>query len=145
MLTSPVRVGTLSWTEYRPDWDPYMGRGIDIAKSARVVIEWAVFDNIRTVRNPNGLINFSDARARGIIDDPVNADVNAANYWARGGMSLNGVKINAGNTLGVLIYRIHFISPDSTVVPVANMTAYVDDVTLTVLTPPRKLAFVIEY
>ncbi len=145
MLTSPVRVGTLSWTEYRPDWDPYMGRGIDIPKSARVIIEWGIFDNIRNVKNPNGLINFSDAKARGIIDDPVNPDVTARNYWARGGMSLNGVKLNAGNTLGVLVYRIHFISPDSTVVPVANITAYVDDVTLTVLTPPRKLAFVIEY
>lgn len=145
MLTSPVRLGTLSWTEYRPDWDPYRGNGIDLNQSARVIVEWALFDNIRNVKQSGGLINLADARARGIIDDPVNPSETAQNYWARGGLSLQGAKLNAGSTVGLLVYRLHFISPNAQKVPVANVTAYVDDVTLTILTPPRKLAFVIEY
>ncbi len=145
MLTAPVRLGTLSWTEYRPDWDPYMGRGIDIAKSARVIVQWAVFDDISKVKQTNGMVNFSDATSRGQIEDPIGTDPKGANYWAAGGMPLNGAKLNAGQAMGVIIYRVHFVSPEAKDVPVANVSAYLDDVTLTVLTPPRKLAFVIEY
>jgi hypothetical protein len=122
-----------------------MGNGIDVNKSARVIIEWGIFDNVRQVRPVSGMINFSDARLHGIIDDPVNPDVSAANYWALGGLSLNSAKLNAGTTVGILVYRVHFICPDSQAVPVNNVTAYLDDMTLTLLTPPRKLAFVIEY
>ncbi len=145
MLTSPVRMGTLSWTEYRPDWDPYMGKGINLPTSARVIVEWAIFDNVRSLRQSAEPLNFAEAKARGIIDDPVNEDNASLAYWARGGVSLQGQKMNAGTTVGMLVYRLHFVSPDAQKVPVTNVTAYIDDVTLTILTPPRKLAFVIEY
>lgn len=145
MLTSPVRLGTLSWTEYRPDWDPYLGKGINLPTSARVIVEWGIFDNVRLLRPSAEPLNFAEAKVRGIIEDPVSEDNASLSYWARGGLSLQGQKLNAGTTVGVLVYRLHFVSPDPQKVPITNVTAYIDDVTLTILTPPRKLAFVIEY
>jgi len=145
LLTAPVRLGTLSWTEYRPDFDPYLGQGISLSTSARVVVQWGVFEDVRKIRPSNGLISYADAKAQGIIDDPKGASTGDKDYWARGGISLNGVKLNAGDTVGTLMYRVYFVSPDPTKVPVTNVSAVLDDITLTVLTPPRKLAFVIEY
>lgn len=143
VLGSPVRVGTISWTELRPDFDPYRARGIDLPKSSRVRLEWAVFEDYQTVESGGADNDLKAQKQNGDSGDMNDAAITAEAYWARGGMSLRGAVVPSGTQVGMLMYRVHFQPGDD--LTANNTTAYLLDVTVTVLTPPRKLWFLIEY
>lgn len=144
LLGQPVRLGTISWSELRPDWDPYAGRGLDLHSSSRIAMEWAVFDNYLNVQ-PGGAENdLRSQRYAGRSQDMTGtASLEADDYWARGGMSLNGAVLNSGETVGILMYRAYFQVGEN--LQVNNVTPFLLDVTVTVLTPPQKIWFTIEY
>jgi hypothetical protein len=59
-------------------------------------------------------------------------------------MSLRGEVLPcSATTAGLLVYRVTFRVGDN--IEVNNTTAILDDVMITVLTPPRKLGFAIDY
>lgn len=143
----PVRLGTISWTELRPDWDPYARRGISLNNSSGIEIEWAVVPDYTVLQNAlsggSGKYDFSAASETGISGYNKGAGVGTEDYWANGGTTLKGSRLSSGAQVGVLLYRAHFRVGDG--IEVNNVTPYLLDVTVTVLTPPRKLSFVIEY
>ncbi|MCC6464244.1 MAG: hypothetical protein IT463_02760, partial [Planctomycetes bacterium] len=139
----PVRLGTISWTELRPDWDPYADKGMNPWDSSRIQMEWAVFDDAATLATGGAEHDFKTAAASGYAEDPVGKDVASKGYWAAGGMSLNRTVLKSGSSVGVLVYRARFRVGDN--LKVNNVTPILDDVTVTVLTPPRKLSFVIDF
>lgn len=144
LLGQPVRLGTISWSELRPDWDPYAARGLDLHSSSRIAMEWGVFENYQNMQ-PDGAENdLRTLRYAGRSQDMTgNASLESDDYWARGGMSLQGAVLSSGETVGVFVYRAHFQVGDS--LQVNNVTPFLLDVTVTALTAPRKLWFTIEY
>lgn len=144
--STPVRLGSISWTEVRPDWDPYGMTGLDLAKSARLSLEWAVFKDVGTM-NTGGArtdsLNTQKPEIRGIASGMTSINPKDRNYWARGGVDLEGAILPAGSSIGAFVYRFYFEAPDGK--NVNNVTAFLDDVTLTLLTPPRRLSFSIDY
>lgn len=140
----PVRLATISWTELRPDWDPYAVRGINLNESAGIRMEWAVFESYATRQTGGAAGELDDGSSEyGFVERNTGATVGAEDYWALGGDSLRGATLPSGERVGMFIYRAHF-EPSPTV-EVNNVTPYLLDVTVTVLTPPRKTSFVIEY
>jgi hypothetical protein len=143
VLGQPVRLGTISWTELRPDWDPYVSRGLDLPTSARLSMEWAVFETYQELKPDGGENDLAGKTFRGRSLDMTGTDRLADSYWARGGMSLRGAILPSGVDVGAFVYRAHFQPSNSATVN--NVTPYLLDVTVTALTPPRKLWFMIEY
>ncbi len=139
----PVRLGTISWTELRPDWDPYRGRGLTLATSSGIELEWAIVDDYATAKVGGEKTDISGAKYRGNSGRREATDVKSDEYWASGGMSMRGALLPSGNKVGLLMYRVHFRVGKEIVVN--NVTPYLLEVKVTVLTPPRKLAFVVEY
>lgn len=139
----PVRLGTISWTELRPDWDPYRNRGLSAHNSSGLQVEWAVFDDFATVGTGGTKHDFASASSRGGMPKLSEEAIDSDEYWARGGMSLEGSTLPSGAQVGVFIYRVHFQTAED--ITVNNVTPYLLDVTVTMLTPPRKLSFIIEY
>lgn len=145
LYAQPVRLGTMSWIELRPDWDPYAVRGINMAKSSGIDMEWGVVDDVATMKNSMGggeydMRSASDRGGSGVRDG---LTVGSDNYWASGGVSLRGAVLPSGARVGMLIYRAHF--RPGTDLEVNNVTPFLLDVQVTVLTPPRRLTFVVEY
>lgn len=139
----PVRLGTISWTELRPDWDPYMGRGLTLSTSSGIELEWGIVDDYGTIKAGGAKTDISSVKHRGSSGVREGADVKAEDYWAAGGMSMRGAILPSGSKVGMLLYRAHFrVGRD---IVVNNVTSYLLEVKVTVLTPPRKLAFVVEY
>ncbi|MCB9893868.1 MAG: hypothetical protein H6839_05445 [Planctomycetes bacterium] len=139
----PVRLGTLSWTELRPDWDPYRGRGLTLATSSGIEMEWGVVDDYSTIKPGGSKADLSSLKYKGNSGYNTGTGTGEDDYWAAGGMSLHGAVLPSGTRVGVFLYRAHFrVGEDLTV---NNVTPYLLDVTVTVLTPSRKLTFVIEY
>ncbi|MCA8936943.1 MAG: hypothetical protein KDB68_12155 [Planctomycetes bacterium] len=139
----PVRLGTISWTELRPDWDPYEGRGITLSNSSGIDMEWGVIDDYSVVKTGGAKNDLVSAKYSGSSGYNTDTNTTSETYWARGGMSLRGAVLPSGSKVGVFIYRAHFrVGKD---IIVNNVTPYLLDVTMTVLTPPRKISFVIEY
>lgn len=143
LLALPVRLGTITWTEYRPDWDPFENKGIDLQTSSRIEMHWAVFDDVEGLDVGGKQHDFSSATESGYSGDRNAKDIESDMYWANGGMSLNGVVLPAGDRVGVLLYRAYFRGADG--VQVQNMSVHLDDIKVTVLTPPRKLSFIIDF
>ncbi|MCA8913419.1 MAG: hypothetical protein KDB82_17095 [Planctomycetes bacterium] len=139
----PVRLGTISWTELRPDWDPYEGHGINLAESSGIEMEWGVVDDYSTIKTGGSKYALGTCKYKGDSGYNTGAGTSDKDYWALGGMSLRGAVLPSGNKVGVFLYRAHFQT--STSINVNNVTPYLLDVTVTVLTPPRKISFVIEY
>jgi hypothetical protein len=139
----PVRLGSISWIELRPDFDPYAARGLNLHESSRISMEWAVFKDYATVLPGGRVHDFQTAEKTGSSGDMNGRDVGAQSYWAEGGMSLQNAQLQAGQQVGVFVYRAHFDVGDR--VMVNNVTPYLLQVRVTVLTPPRKLSFVIDY
>lgn len=143
----PVRLGTIAWTELRPDWDPYARQGLSLATSSGIEMQWAVIDDYailqQALERGGGKYDFSSANDTGISGLRQGGGVGTEDYWASGGMTLKGAKLPSGQQVGVFLYRAHFRIGDEIVVN--NVTPFLLDVTVTVLTPPRKLSFVIEY
>ncbi|MBX3474789.1 MAG: hypothetical protein KF754_10430 [Planctomycetes bacterium] len=139
----PVRLGTISWTEIRPDWDPFAMTGIDLHTSSRLEVQWAVFEDITSMETGGHNHNLTGQKYFGTSGDRVGREISGDDYWALGGMSLKGAVLPSGNTVGVLVYRVYFRVGDK--IEVNNVTAILDDVTVTVLTPPRKLSFIVDY
>jgi hypothetical protein len=142
----PVKLGTISWTEVRPDWDPYEMKGLDMATSARVRLEWAVYRDIGTL-NTGGArtddLGAQNPEFHGNTGSMTSTNPDDDKYWAKGGLYLRDAKLPAGSSVGAFIYRFYFEAPDGK--DVNNVTAFLDDVTLTLLTPPRTLSFSIDY
>ncbi|MCB9932445.1 MAG: hypothetical protein H6841_03395 [Planctomycetes bacterium] len=139
----PVRLGTISWTELRPDWDPYQGKGLTLRTSSHVEMEWGVVDDYGTINAGGGKTDLKNVKHKGASGIREGSGVKDEDYWAYGGMSLQGAMLPSGTKVGVLLYRAHFrVGKD---IVVNNVTAYLLEVKVTVMTPPRKLAFVIEY
>ena len=139
----PVRLGTISWTELRPDWDPYSARGLTLRTSSGIEMEWGVIEDFSTIKVGGAKADLGSLKAKGSSGYNTGAGVSDEDYWASGGMSLHGALLPSGNRVGVFMYRAHFrVGKD---IVVNNVTPYLLDVTVTVLTPPRKLTFVIEY
>ena len=139
----PVRLGTISWTELRPDWDPYEGHGINLAESSGIEMEWGVVDDYSTIKTGGSKYALGTCKYKGDSGYNTGAGTSDKDYWALGGMSLRGAVLPSGNKVGVFLYRAHFQT--STSINVNNVTPYLLDVAVTVLTPPRKISFVIEY
>ncbi len=139
----PVRLGSISWIELRPDFDPYAARGLNLHESSRISMEWAVFKDYATVLPGGRVHDFQTAEKTGSSGDMNGRDVGSQAYWAEGGMSLQNAQLQAGQQVGVFVYRAHFDVGDR--VMVNNVTPYLLQVRVTVLTPPRKLSFVIDY
>ncbi|MBZ0137990.1 MAG: hypothetical protein K8I27_16660 [Planctomycetes bacterium] len=143
----PVRLGTISWTELRPDWDPYARKGLTLATSSGIEMEWAVINDYsileQGLKSGGGKYDFSAAEETGRSGVRNGGGVGTDEYWANGGLTLKGTKLPSGQEVGVFLYRAHFRIGDN--IKVNNVTPYLLDVTVTVLTPPRKLSFVIEY
>ncbi len=144
LLGQPVRLGTISWTELRPDWDPYTARGLNLHTSSRISMEWAVFENAESLPTGGAERQLDGQTLRGRSADLKNESPTSDDYWARGGMSLRGAKLPSGEVVGALLYRAHFQAGD-TLNNVHNVTPYLLDVTVTAMTPPRKLWFLIEH
>jgi len=143
LMALPVRLGTISWTEVRPDWDPYAMKGLDLHTSSRLEVQWAVFDDISQMDTGGATHNLTGQKYFGVSGDRKGREPVADDYWALGGMSLKGAVVPSGNQVGVLVYRVYFRVGDG--IDVHNVSAILDDVTVTVLTPPRKLSFIIDY
>ncbi len=139
----PVRLGTISWTEIRPDWDPFNMRGVDLETSNRLEMQWAIFTDISTMNTGGGTLNLTAQKDFGTSGDRIGKDPKGEDYWALGGMSLRGAVLPSGNQVGLLVYRAYFRVSDT--MDVNNTSAILDDVTVTLLTPPRKLTFIIDY
>lgn len=139
----PVRLGTISWTEIRPDWDPFGMKGLDLHTSSRLEVQWAVFEDISQMETGGAAHNLTAQKYFGTSGNRIGREVAAEDYWAQGGMSLKGAILPSGNTVGILVYRVYFRVGDT--IEVNNVTAILDDVTVTVLTPPRKLSFIVDY
>lgn len=139
----PVRLGTISWTEIRPDWDPFAMKGLDLHTSSRLEVQWAVFDDISSMETGGAAHNLTGQKYFGTSGERKGREPSAEDYWAMGGMSLKGAVLPSGNQVGVLVYRVYFRVGDG--IEVNNVTAILDDVSVTVLTPPRKLSFIIDY
>jgi hypothetical protein len=140
----PVRLGTIAWTELRPDWDPYRARGLDLNTSSRLRFEWAVFENYRDVELGGAEHNLQQQRQYGTHLDLNDTEVSSPRYWARGGMSLNNALMPSGSMqTGLLVYRVYFQVGDE--ITVNNVTPFLLDVTVTVLSPPQKTWFMVEY
>lgn len=139
----PVRLGTISWTEMRPDWDPYAIKGLDLATSSGIQMEWGIADDYSTVKPGGGKYDISSVKYKGNSGYNTGEGTADKEYWATGGMSLQGAVLPSGAKVGMFIYRAHFKVGAN--IPVNNVTPYLLDVTVTVLTPPRKVTFVIEY
>lgn len=143
LLGSPVRVGTISWTELRPDFDPYAVRGLDLSKSARVRVEWAVFEDYQSIDPGGGVNDMRSQKYKGESEDMKDSALDSTAYWARGGMSLRGAVVPSGSRVGMLMYRVHFQAGED--LTVCNVTPFLLEVKVTVFTPPRKVWFKIEY
>jgi Tfp pilus assembly protein PilX len=144
----PVRLGTISWTELRPDWDPYRGRGMTLKTSAQIEMEWGVVDDYQSIKAGGTKVDLGQAKYHGASGAREGGGVADKDYWASGGMTLNNAVLPSGSRVGVLLYRAHFhasTDPNFALYSVNNVTPYLLDVTVTVLTPPRKITFVIEY
>jgi hypothetical protein len=141
----PVRLGSLSWTELRPDWDPYLVRGLNLSTSSRLDFSWGVFSNYTDIPVGGEEHDFSQLPPgmTGQSGDMVNTDLDSPNYWARGGISLNGATLPSGQQTGLLVYRAHFRVSDELVVN--NVTPYLLDVRVTALTPAQMVWFTIDY
>ena len=143
----PVRLGTISWTELRPDWDPYARQGLSLATSSGIEMQWAVVEDYailqEALKRSGGKYDFASAEESGISGQRNGAGIGTEDYWANGGLTLEGSKLPSGQQVGVFLYRAHFRIGEDIVVN--NVTPFLLDVTVTVLTPPRKLSFVIEY
>ncbi|MBE7491334.1 MAG: hypothetical protein HS108_06200 [Planctomycetes bacterium] len=139
----PVRLGTISWTELRPDWDPFAMKGLNLETSARLEVQWAVFDDITSMPTGGVAHNLTGQKFFGSSGNRIGKDPLADDYWALGGMSLRGARLPSGNQVGILVYRVYFRVADG--IEVNNVSAVLDDVTVTVLTPPRKLSFIVDY
>jgi hypothetical protein len=138
-----VKLGTISWIELRPDWDPYRGKGLTLKTSSQIEMQWGVVEDYQSIKSGGSLYDLGNAKSKGSSGAREGGGVTDADYWALGGMTLNNAILPSGNKVGVLLYRAHFrVGKDITV---NNVTPYLLDVTVTVLTPPRKLTFVIDY
>jgi hypothetical protein len=98
---------------------------------------------VRPNNNSKGEKDLAGKTFRGRSLDMTGTDRLADSYWARGGMSLRGAILPSGVDVGAFVYRAHFQPSNSATVN--NVTPYLLDVTVTALTPPRKLWFMIEY
>lgn len=139
----PVRLGSISWIELRPDYDPYAARGLNLHESSRISMEWGVFRDYATILPGGRAHDFSTAEKTGTSGDMNGRDPGSVGYWAEGGISLENALLPSGQQVGLLLYRAHFEVGDKLVVN--NVTPYLLQVRVTVLTPPRKLSFVIDY
>jgi hypothetical protein len=143
VLTAPVSLGTISWTELRPDWDPYRAVGIDLHASSRISMDWAVFPNHGNVPGGGADKDFGSQRHHGSSQDMNNRSRVSPQYWARGGIPLRDAIVPSGQAVGLFMYRARFQAGEN--LKVNNVTPYLLEVTVTALTPPRKLWFLIEY
>lgn len=144
--TMPVRLGTISWTEIRPDWDPYASKGLDMPTSARLRLEWAVYKDLITLSTEGKRTADLQSQKPSIYGDSgsmVSTNIEDDDYWARGGVWLKNAVLPSGANVGVLIYRFYFEAADN--IKTNNVTAYLEDVTITVLTPPIKLSYSIDF
>ncbi len=150
-FTYPVRVGSLTWTDYRPVWDPYAGKRLDANEAAyanapHVMIGYQVFDDITQMVDTGPIVAvLPDGAAMN------SSDRNRPNYWANGGYSVSslspaGAPVYMSNvytsqtnvTVSFFKYQAWFIDPNSRV-PVLNTTPILDDVRITILTPARRI------
>ncbi|NUQ35814.1 MAG: hypothetical protein HUU29_12840 [Planctomycetaceae bacterium] len=141
----PVRLGSLSWTEYRPWWDSYDVRRVDLQET-----RWA---NAPQVTFGLEIIGATEAgSARGTVTLPAFTSINPSDsaFWRAGGITFNRAYGGSGVTLSnmgganmprvaLLKYTAYFITPSDKDFNVLNTSAVLDDVRLTLLTPPRRL------
>lgn len=149
--TYPIRVGSLMWTEARPVWDPYRKERFDLsaqswANAPQVQMCYEVFPDIEQVV-PDGNIAANDLGAMN------STDRNSLNYWLNGGVALsrhqalgrpvylmNDFSSRGSGKHAFFKYQAWFVTSGSgTRISVLNTTPILDDVRITLLTPPRRL------
>ncbi|NUQ34353.1 MAG: hypothetical protein HUU29_05375 [Planctomycetaceae bacterium] len=146
ILPFPVRIGSFTWTEYRPTWDSFKRVRTDTsaknyAESPQITFALDVLNDIRSPEFVTALPPLGTFSA---------IDRSSPNFWCEGGVvperrlgnpvTLNNL-INAtgSSRVSMLRYRAYFICPNTSLYPVLNMTPVLDDVRMTILTPPKRL------
>jgi len=147
--TYPVRVGSLMWTESRPVWDPYKRERFDQsantwANAPQIQMCYEIHPDVSQM-SPNGAIAAVD------LGTMNSTSRDSPNYWLNGGMALTpnegtGRKIYIENDFSsqsrgiysFFRYQAWFVAP-GTSLRVLNTTPILEDVRLTLLTPPRRL------
>jgi|GEM_PF-4402630 len=145
----PVRIASIAWTEYRPWWDSFKRERIDYNEQ-----QWARGPHVYlTCQIVNDIARPADSA------DPVIAPSNAAfdstsrdsaGFWLNGGYAFsdigdrpvyirNDTSKATDPTVGLLMYRAYFINPADSPMQVLNNTPVLDDVRITMLTPPRRV------
>ncbi len=148
LFPAPVRVASIAWTEYRPFWDSYGNKRLDgsaenWANAPHISLGFEVVPNILAANETGGIVEY----VPGSFSETNREDLR---YWNAGGYSLeslagqpvylmNDISRPEQPSVAMLKYQAFFINPTKGGLKVLNSSPVLDDVRITLMTPPRRL------